>query len=525
MKKTVAVIYNVLLAAGILLILLGFCCAKSRMVHPVEGATELAAAFNQIDPDTREFTVQMRGGENTCLAFFTAHQYVWVYQDGKLLYSLEDGGTPFGSSAGGGWHFVETSLSGGELLIRLQAVYPQMRDYEVTFYQGDAIRMYLDIMQGSVPEVIVSILDMTLGSILLVYCLIARREIQIGGGAVYFGIFAVLMGAWSLNETEMMTVLVENRVAASFVGYMLLMLMIAPFVFFVREFLTEKRDRFSYLIVIASYLDAVICTALHMTRILEFKYTVFVTHALMIAALVYLMYALVCRIRRNGIDRKARVNIVGLGILVASFFVDLGAYYMGARKTDVFGRFAFLLYVVLLGSEVARGLVTGVKEGRKAEIYRELAVKDMPTGLYNRNAYDEWVRLNPAKEKVAILTFDLNELKRCNDTLGHAAGDQYIQDAAKLLTEVFEPAGRCYRIGGDEFCVLVEDVNTEWLGERIRTLELLERRYNQQHTQIHMQIASGYAIFDEKRDQSLEDTRNRADEAMYQNKKALKQGR
>lgn len=525
MKKTVAVIYNVLLAAGILVMLLAFCCAKSRMVNPVEGATELTATVTRTDPDTREFTVQMTAGKNSCLAFFTAHQYVWVYEDGKLLYSLEDGGTPFGSSAGGGWHFVETSLSGGELLIRMQAVYPQMRDYEITFYQGDAIRMYLDIMQGSVPEVLVSILDMTLGSILLAYCLIARREIPIGGGAVYFGIFAVMMGAWSLNEAEMMTVLVENRVAASFIGYMLLMLMIAPFVFFVREFLTEKRDRFSYLIVIASYMDAVVCTTLHLTRILEFKYTVSVTHMLMIAALVYLMYALVCRIRRNGIDRKVRVNMVGLGILVASFFVDIGAYYMGARKTDVFGRFGFLLYVVLLGSEVARGLVTGVKEGRKAEIYRELAVKDLPTGLYNRNAYDEWIRMNPGKGRAAILTFDLNELKHCNDTLGHAAGDQYIQDAAKLLAEVFEPAGKCYRIGGDEFCVIVEGVHTDWLEERIRTLELLERQYNQQNTQIHMQIASGYAIFDEKQDQSLEDTRNRADEAMYQNKKALKQGR
>lgn len=527
MKKTVSTIYDILLGIGIVLMLISLICAKAKLVDPSESATELLASETQIDQDIREYTLHLNrtADRNNCVAFFSVHQYIWVYEDGKLLYSVEDGETIFGTTPGGGWHFVEVDPNGQEITVRLQAVYPQVRDYQVSFYQGDGIQIYLDIMRGSVLEVLVSILDLTIGIVFLVYCMVARKEIAINRGAVYFGVFTILMGVWSLNETEMMTVLADNRVAASFIGYTLIMLMIAPFVFFVREFLMEKREWMSYVIAIASYVNAVVCTVLHLTGILEFKQTVSGTHLLMLVALLYLTYALICRIRKGKFDRKVGINLLGLGILVAAFVVDIAAYYMGARKTDVFGRFGFLMYIVLLGLEVSKSLVSGVKEGRKAQIYRELAVKDMLTGLYNRNAYNEWLERNAECSGMTILTFDLNELKHCNDTMGHRLGDKYIKDAAGLLAKVFEPAGKCYRIGGDEFCVLVENAHTEWIEERIRMLEMLERNYNKAFPQIHMQIAHGYATFDGQKDSSLEDTRNRADEQMYENKKNLKQGK
>ena len=51
--------------------------------------------------------------------------------------------------------------------------------------------------------------------------------------------------------------------------------------------------------------------------------------------------------------------------------------------------------------------------------------------------------------------FDLNDLKKCNDTYGHDYGDQYIMMASEILKKLFALDGKCYRIGGDEFCALV----------------------------------------------------------------------
>ena len=56
-----------------------------------------------------------------------------------------------------------------------------------------------------------------------------------------FGLFAVLMGAWSLNETVLMALLVKNTVAGSNLGYILIMLMPAPFAMFVQGFLMPER--------------------------------------------------------------------------------------------------------------------------------------------------------------------------------------------------------------------------------------------------------------------------------------------
>ena len=83
----------------------------------------------------------------------------------------------------------------------------------------------------------------------------------------------------------------------------------------------------------------------------------------------------------------------------------------------------------------------------------------MLTDMYNRNSYDEWVKENVQMPGTLIITFDLNNLKYCNDTLGHAIGDDYIKNAAGIIAEIFGNFGNCYRIGGDEFCVVIPKQN------------------------------------------------------------------
>ena len=266
------------------------------------------------------------------------------------------------------------------------------------------------------------------------------------------------------------------------------MLMIAPFAAFLQEFSEVEEKYISNIICICSFANAIVCTVLHMTGICEFKNTVFCTHFLMACDLLYLLYVIWQRYRVRGMDRRVCVCIWGLVILLLSYAVDMSAYYIGWRRTDVIGRFGFLLFICLLAREATAVSIEKIDEGRKAEIYRELAEHDMPTGLRNRNAYDEWVSENARDRETAIVTFDLNDLKRCNDTFGHAAGDKYIQDAAKLISEVFEPAGVCYRIGGDEFCAVIRHARSEWV-EECNVTKL------SQNTPLHSKLSCNGALF------------------------------
>ena len=168
---------------------------------------------------------------------------------------------------------------------------------------------------------------------------------------------------------------------------------------------------------------------------------------------------------------------------------------------------------------------TLMKKGREAAIYERLAYRDQLTELFNRTAFEEDMeRLWQENEKTLIIMMDLNDLKKCNDTLGHDAGDRYLKNAAEMIAKVFRDQGKCYRIGGDEFCSVMqaeeENVEQKFFG----ALEELEHQYNQNSSVEQIAIAYGYARFDKNKDGNLMDTRNRADVMMYENKNKMKMG-
>jgi diguanylate cyclase (GGDEF)-like protein len=84
--------------------------------------------------------------------------------------------------------------------------------------------------------------------------------------------------------------------------------------------------------------------------------------------------------------------------------------------------------------------------------------RDELTGLGNRGGLQIDLRArcaNAAEEPFSLLLFDLNGFKRYNDTFGHPAGDELLTDLGKRLRAVLDGRGLGYRIGGDEFCVLL----------------------------------------------------------------------
>ena len=164
-----------------------------------------------------------------------------------------------------------------------------------------------------------------------------------------------------------------------------------------------------------------------------------------------------------------------------------------------------------------------MEKGRQTEVYQKLAIKDMLTGLNNRNAYMSDIDALTSYHDIMIITFDLNDLKKCNDNLGHGEGDFYLLNAAKILREVFSPYGSCYRIGGDEFCVMIKNASQCPIGHLTYLLETKEKQFNVDNPIYNMHISFGYAIYNHMVDADLEQTRDRADAIMYENKRKSKE--
>ena len=119
---------------------------------------------------------------------FSVHQCVEVYADGEQIYSLEKSSTVFGRTPGTGWNTIQLQEGVKSFSVRIEAVYPAVRDHVTRFYQENDGQMVYQTMRGSVPEIMVSTVDGAIGIMLLIYYAIARRKVKMGLGILYFGI-------------------------------------------------------------------------------------------------------------------------------------------------------------------------------------------------------------------------------------------------------------------------------------------------------------------------------------------------
>ena len=142
-----------------------------------------------------------------------------------------------------------------------------------------------------------------------------------------------------------------------------------------------------------------------------------------------------------------------------------------------------------------------------AEIQSLYAYHDQMTGLKNRRAYVEDLE-KIGDDAFCIVMADVNGLKQANDTYGHEAGDTLLKGAADCLKTAFENAD-VYRVGGDEFCVIVKQ---QPIQDSMRCLEKLEQVSGEKGISISYGIARGIGK------DSVESVAAEADQKMYEHK-------
>jgi diguanylate cyclase (GGDEF)-like protein len=173
---------------------------------------------------------------------------------------------------------------------------------------------------------------------------------------------------------------------------------------------------------------------------------------------------------------------------------------------------------------------TGTKVIELQGELQRLATLDPLTGLANRRGFLETAehRLDLARRQgttLALLFVDADGLKRVNDMLGHAAGDELLQEIGALLRDTFRASDLPARLGGDEFCVLVSADNIAGVDvARTRLSEAIAMANRLPGREYELAISMGIAVFDRDHDRSVDDLIARADALMYQEKHAKRQG-
>lgn len=487
----------------------------------------LPDSVEHIDLDTLEYHFSMKSIEidDYSLIFFTRHRFVDVYMDDTLTYSLQIENSRFGNTAGCLWNFVEIPYGTEQIVIRICSSYVSMRNEKIDFYYGKTKAAYEYLLKRALPALILALINIIIGLIMIGCWIFTRKHVKaIRSTLLYIGLFSCIIGLWSIMESEISTLMLKNQQAGSFFRYIIVLFMSIPFLLFVKEFMqTEKQPVWKILLtVILTWIPVNI--TFQLLKIYDMKQMVTISHLFLATILVYMAYCSISKLRnhQNQNVHFYKRLFYGTILLIISFIINLTGYYTGKIMVEFLGQTGFLLFILLIGISAAKEIFEVFEAGKKAEIYRTLAIKDVLTGMYNRNAYIEEIDKIKDPSNTMIVTFDLNNLKQCNDQKGHMYGDKYLIAAAKILENVFAHCGNCYRIGGDEFCVILRNMQNYNILDMIRNMKTQEEQYNIKSKEIFIQIACGYAIFDASLDSNIEATRSRADEMMYENKKQLK---
>lgn len=159
----------------------------------------------------------------------------------------------------------------------------------------------------------------------------------------------------------------------------------------------------------------------------------------------------------------------------------------------------------------------------KISYINNLAYSDKLTGVKNSTAYLQEVAylkndILQKKADFAIFVVDANGLKYVNDNYGHEIGNELIIKVTQMIAEVFGEEN-VYRIGGDEFAVILSKVTEEACNQYCKDFaEVVDN----QKGKIWASASIGYAIYSKKMDSTYESVFNRADEDMYENKVRMK---
>lgn len=462
------------------------------------------------------------GGQG--IAFFTNHQNVTVYCNNARFYEMTQDDSIWGHTTGSVWNFVHLPYETTQVRIVLEQVYESYAMDDFYIMAGNDREIYMSLLKDSAIPMACSIIIIVIGVRLLFVWLFVRKQTKMVSNVLYLSILSILFGAWSFNETVGATILFKDRVASSFAAFVLLKLLSPTLILFVREFASVSRGTFWEIFSRFMIVDAVITISMHIVGIRDLKETVPSTHFILLISIIYTLGILIKALYIGKIKEHRKLFIISSIVVLGAAAAVFINYYTGGRTMDIAGRLGFFVFALLASSQTAIHALKMMEKGKYATIYEQMAITDSLTGLYNRNAYQIDTKKIEQLNGFMILTFDLNDLKICNDTKGHAEGDRYIVTAAKMIERLLAPYGRCYRIGGDEFCSIVRNGTTCPVDELLMKLEMEQIKYNAALTPngYPIRIAAGYALYDEELDADIEEMRSRADTNMYRNKKEIK---
>ena len=393
---------------------------------------------------------------NKTLFFFAKTSNIKVFIDGVCQYKNKHFCSQFFGKTPGAL-FVNVLIpaeSDGKLLeIEIENPYKDDDSAKLDeMYIGDISDIIQFQQQKRFHPFCLSFIIMVLGVVMLLLFIPPTRQKMVGIEFVNLGVTAFVAGLYLTTDGRYLQLVFGDAHIYHVIAETAMRLATPLFLIFLSQMYDSYSKRISTILCVIGEIAFVVCFIDEITGIMDYHETLFLVHVVFVISMLFILVSTI-----KGIVKAPKENIYhNIGCIVFSFMAmtDVIVLWRGTgRETSYFIRLGILIFFFMEIVQIMKKFLASYQRNIKNELLSRLAYHDGLTDLLNRTSYIEKVKELEDDETpyMLIAIYDVNNLKKVNDTMGHQKGDEMIKRVADVMSASLGKYGQCYRIGGDEF--------------------------------------------------------------------------
>ena len=321
------------------------------------------------------FTLHEALKTDTCLAFYTVHQYVEVYIDGELVYSLKPSEKSFSKTIGSNWTMISLYREDAdkEICVNIIPVYESFVNRAVEFLVGSRLSICADRLHQDLPQLVLGMIAVFVGIVFMCIAMNKRINWHNDDGLADLGLFSVMLGLWRLTDTRFTPFLVSQKpVLMFYTSVVMLMIGIVPLI---KSLRTRFHKIGGYILDFYCIAVALVCIVQLFLQIfcgVDLRENLYITHVTIAVGTMIIVGNVIYSVVKGSGDKRSNANPKAAIILVVGVLADIISFYVkGTSSGLLFSLSAMLIYIIHMGRNMLFRYIE--KEKQMAEKDRMLA--------------------------------------------------------------------------------------------------------------------------------------------------------
>lgn len=464
----------------------------------------------------------------TSLCFYSQHQNVTVKLNDSVIYTYINRAVPKTlMSYRPVYNFTDLppTSSNSILCIETDAVVPTCTGVYEEVLLGDTAQVLFSIVLKHINNFLLGIMFIVCAIFLFGTHHLFSHTNKNDRTLFHLALLTLTIGLWQLDDSTLLLFLTGYLPLLWCLKY-LTQLFLPFFTFlFVKSIVVKSKTRFMDVFFWVIVAVVFIQYFLQITGLRALTNTIFASHFLYLTICIYTLISLSNQdwIKESKLKYLFLFSMISSILIFAFMAVTLFANKFFSSIMS-FGLALTFISMILLAYQKELKVFESVN---KADMYKTLAFVDIATGVNNKTAWytliDNFNEYTRPLGEYCLIVFDLNNLKKLNDKYGHLIGDKVIKAFCDCLVQVVDGRGALYRIGGDEFVCVLNNMSHEDVNKMLREFDKAVE--NQDETEHKFSAAYGYQFFTPHSPIDFKNALEQADEKMYNAKVAMKAAR